>query len=345
VEREEAVKCLVCYGNNDIRLEDREIPQVEDDEVLVKIAYAGICAYEMRMIQRIPEEGASQPEVLGHEFSGTVAKMGKKVSGYQEGDRVTAHPLGGCGECYFCKRAQENFCTNGFNVLHVSRAGAFAEYTPVKAKQVYELPEGMSLETAALIEPVSIAVHAMDLSNIKAGYTVAVLGGGAVGLGCLQLAQHVGASLTILSDPVDPRLKVAKELGADFVVNPTKENLRDVVMKATDNLGVDTCIEAVGAKVTCQEAVSLTKNCGTVLIVGIAPAEARIELSPREIAVRELTVRGSEWSPYCFIRTIPLMKKLKIAPLITHVFSFSEIEKALEVQRNKEGIKILLRPE
>lgn len=339
------MKVVVWYGKNDLRYEDKEIPQIEDDEVLLKVAYAGICGSDLHIIEgKLPEEMLSPPLVLGHEFSGTVAKVGKKVTEYKEGQEITAHPWVGCGECYFCKRAQENFCQNPFCVLHNERSGAFAEYMIVKAKQVYALPKGMSLKTAALIEPMSIAVHAMDLANIKTGYSVAVLGGGIIGLACLQVALRVGAGLMILSDPVEARLEIGKKLGADIVVNPLKQNLKEVVMEATNGLGVDTVLEAVGVQATLDAAIPITKNAGTVMVVGVAPQGMKWTVNPQEINMRELCIQGTMWSPYSFIRTIGLMDKLETDLLATHVFPLSEFEKALEVQRNREGIKILFKP-
>ena len=144
---QKSMKALIWYGKDDIRFEDKEIPLIGDDEALIKIAYAGICGSDMHFLSgRYNEKFIRPPQVIGHEFSGTIAKIGKNVSGYKIGDRVTAHPFGGCGECYFCKRAQENFCLNPFNVLSQPRAGAFAEYTVVKAKQLYKLPENISLK-------------------------------------------------------------------------------------------------------------------------------------------------------------------------------------------------------
>ncbi len=341
------MKALVWYGKDDLRYEDRDIPQIAHDEILMKIAYAGICGAEMHIFEGRVDPAtlhtAPPPAVLGHEFSGTVAKIGKEVSGYREGDPITAHPWGSCGECYFCNQAQEHFCTNAFNVMTNPRAGAYAEYTAVRAKRVYRLPPDMSLKIAALTEPISIALHAIDLANVRPGYTVAVLGGGTIGLCCLQVAQRAGASLTIVSDPVESRLKVARELGADIVVNPTKGSLKEVLMQATDNLGVDSCIEAAGVKTTCTEAVSLTKNCGTAVIVG-ATLDMNVDVDFFEMCGREITLRGSHWSPYSFTRAISLMKTMDLDRLVTHVFGFSEIQKALEVQRSQSGIKILLRP-
>ncbi|UCB46819.1 MAG: alcohol dehydrogenase catalytic domain-containing protein [Spirochaetota bacterium] len=342
------MKALVWYGKGEIRYEDKEVPELGDDEILVKIAFAGICGAEMHIIDGrvdpIAINAAPPPQVLGHEFSGTVAKAGKEVSGFREGEKVTAHPWGSCGKCYFCKQAQEHFCTNAFNVLTSPRGAAYAEYTVLKASQVYKLPEGVSLKSAALAEPFSIAIHAVDLSMIRSGYTVAILGGGTIGLCCLQIAQHSGAALTILSDPIESRLKVAKGLGADIVVNPTKENLKKAIKKATGDLGVDTCIEAAGIEATCRETVSLTKNCGTVVMVG-ANLEMMVEMSPFEIVMREVKVQGSHWSPYSFNRTLSMLNKLDTDSLITHIFPFSEVQKALEVHRNQEGIKILLTPD
>ena len=120
--------------------------------------------------------------------------MGKKVSGFLEGEKVTAHPWGSCGKCDSCRQGQEHFCTNAFNVLTSPRGAAFAEYTVLKASQVYKLPEGLSLKAAALTEPFSIAMHAVDLADIRSGYTVAILGGGTIGLCCLQVAQRSGAA-------------------------------------------------------------------------------------------------------------------------------------------------------
>ena len=252
------MKAVIWHGPGDVRYEEKAIPSICEDEVLIKVAYTGICGSEIHIIDgHLPVSRIAPPQVLGHEFSGTIAQLGQNVTDFKIGDRVTAHPWVGCGECHYCRQAQEHFCTNPFNVLSNPRAGSWAEYTAVKAKQVYSLPQEMSLEIAALVEPFSIGLHAMDISNIRAGYSAVVLGAGVIGLACLQVAQRVGATLTIVSDLSDSRLELARKLGADIVVNPSRRNLRDAVLEATGGLGVHTCIEAVGVKATC-EAVSYT---------------------------------------------------------------------------------------
>lgn len=340
------MRALVWQGPGDVRYEERPAPSIAGDEILIRVSYAGICGSEIHIIDgHLPTSRIKPPQVLGHEFSGIVAEIGEDVSGIQVGQRVTAHPWVGCGQCYYCREGLEHFCTNPFNVLTNAQAGAFAEYTAVKAKQVYLLPEEMSLEEAALVEPFSIALHAVDISNIKAGYSVAILGAGMIGLTCLELAQHTGAAYTLISDLCDSRLAIAREFGADRVVNPAKEDLLPAVMQATDGLGVHTCIEAVGVKATMQQAPYLTRKCGMVLMVGLAPSDMTIEMNPYDMNMRELAIQCSRWSPYSFNRTLALMPKVNTKGIITHVLPFSQIEEALAIQRAREGIKILLHPD
>ncbi len=337
------MKALMWYGGWDVRYEDVDIPKVEDDEVLIKISHSGICGSEMHIlggrIDFIPP-----PTILGHEFSGTVAEVGKKVSGYTEGQKVTAHPFTGCGACYWCKNAKEHFCTDPFNVLTNPRAGGFAEYTIVKGKQVYAVPEEMSLLEAALIEPTSIAIHAMKQANIKPGSTVAVLGAGIIGLQCLQLAQHSGAGMTVLSDPFEKRRGIARKLGADITVDPIKESLVDVVMQATDGYGVDVVIEASGAVAANEAAVPILKNGGTIAIVGVAPNDYLLGVKPYEMMNREIKIHGSFWSPYSFSETIGIMPKIEAISLATHVLPLSQFQEAFKVQGTDDAVKVLFQP-
>jgi len=333
------------YGKGEIKYEEKGIPEIENDEVLIKVAYVGICASDIHIMEgRLPERVISPPQILGHEFSGEVVRKGKEVRSLNEGDRVVVHPWGNCGECHFCRRGQENLCTNPFNIVTNPRTGAFAEYAIAKGKQVYKLPMNISLDIAALVEPTSIAVHAMDLSNIKPGFSVGILGGGMIGIRCLQLTQKMGASVIILSEPIKFRREIARQLGADIVLDPNEDDVGETIRDVTDGLGVDTCIEAVGTQETCQQAMRLVKNGGTVLIVGFAPLDARISISPYEIYRKELTIRGSFWSPYAFERSIQLIKRIETKSLITHTFRLGEVEKALEVYKSKKCIKILLQP-
>ena len=333
------MKALVWYGPNDLRYEDWPVPELKDDEVLLKVSYSGICGSEMSIIHGINTHGAKAPKVLGHEFSGTITKMGKDVKGYSIGDRVTAHPHAGCGECYYCKRAQEGFCLNPFNFITSKDSGAFAEFTKVKAKSLYKIPDWMSLKTASLIEPISIALHAASLIQFQPGDTVVILGGGTIGLTCLMIMKQYGASTIILSDPVEVRREAAKKFGADIVGDPTTTDLVEVVKQNSEGFGFDLCIEAAGNDKTCAQAFSLVKKGATVLVVGVAPPDKLTPISFCDINKKEIKVIGSNWSPYSFDRTISIMKRFNPDPLITHEFKFQDWKKALESQENKTALK------
>lgn len=333
------MKGIVWYGPNDVRYEDWPIPELEDDEVLLKVAFCGICGSEMSIIHGINTHGAKPPKILGHEFSGTIAEVGKGVKGFYKGDRVTAHPHAGCGKCYFCKRAQEGFCLNPFNFITSKDSGAFSEFTKVKEKTLYRIPEEMSLKTASLIEPLSIAVHAISLVYFYPGDTVAILGGGTIGLCCLALMKNYGAGTVILSEPIKTRWELAKKFGADIIIDPLEEDLYECIMDATNGFGVDLCIEAAGNDKTCEQSINLTKKGGTVLVVGVVPIDKKTPISFGDINKREISIIGSNWSPYSFDRTISILSKINIDPIITHLFPLSEYKKAFKTQETKEAIK------
>jgi len=333
------MKALVWYGTNDIRYEEWPVPELGDDDVLLKVGFCGICGSEMSIIHGINTHGAIPPKVLGHEFSGTIAAMGKSVKGYKIGERVTAHPHAGCGECYYCKRGQEGFCLNPFNFITSKESGAFSEFTKVKAKTLYRIPDWMSLKTASLVEPISIAVHALSLINFVPGDTVVILGGGTIGLACLLIMRSYGSGIIIVSDPVASRREAAKKFGADVVVDPIHENLEDIIKQQSDGFGFDLCIEAAGNEKTCGQAISLVKKSGTVLVVGVAPPDKLTPVSFCDINKREIKIVGSNWSPYSFDRTISIMKRFDPDPIITHQFRLDQIREALASQENKDALK------
>lgn len=195
------MKSAVWVGKGEVKIEERPIPQPEDDEVLVDVSHTGICASDIHIIAGgLPATAVSPPRIIGHEFSGVVVAFGSKVKGFKEGDKVVAHTSGPCGECYFCQEGEENFCTNLFSVIRGPGQGSFAKYTVVKAKQTYHIPEGISLKDAALVEPAAIAVHCVVRAEIKPGQTVMVIGGGPIGLLTMQIARLAGSSKLILSE-------------------------------------------------------------------------------------------------------------------------------------------------
>jgi 2-desacetyl-2-hydroxyethyl bacteriochlorophyllide A dehydrogenase len=336
------MKSFVWYGEDDLKIEKKDIPSINDDEILIKVEYAGICASDLHIISGwLP--AFQPPKILGHEFSGIVYKTGEKVRNFKEGERVVAHPWGACGECYYCRNGQENFCENPYNILVSPNGGAFQEYVVVKSKQVYHLPTELTLKKAALVEPTSIAVHSIGLANVKIGDTVVVLGGGAIGLLSLQIAKYSGASLVILSEPDEFRRKIGKKVGADIVIDPLNSDIKDIVLQETNGRGADICVEAAGIRQTIELSTELVKNCGTVLQVGWIKEGSEVNVNMHAVYHKQIKIQGSFWSPYSFNKTINIMAKLNIDSLITIFNGIDSFVEAIKYAKEKKGIKIVVK--
>ena len=344
------MKCIAWYGGEDIRIEDVQIPELKEDEVLIKIAYTGICGSDIHVLNGgLSNKEIRFPLILGHEFSGIVSAFGSEVEGLKEGDKVCGNPIGSCGECYFCRNGMENFCTNPYAIIQgpggcrQRHRGAYAEYIVLKAKQVYKLPENISLKHAALIEPISIAVHCMDKAAIRVGETVVIIGGGSVGQLIMQMARLAGAGCVILSEPNDKRRSVAKSAGADIVVDPCSEDLKEAVLMNTNGLGTEVCIEATGVPALIEQSIGLLKFAGRTIQVGWPPAEKNIQINPFMFYRYELEIKGVQLAPYSFDRAISMVKRLDLEPIITHCFDLTDAMRAFETQKNKDGIKVLMK--
>jgi (R,R)-butanediol dehydrogenase/meso-butanediol dehydrogenase/diacetyl reductase/L-iditol 2-dehydrogenase len=232
----------------------------------------------------------------------------------------------------------EHFCEN---VGHTS--GGYAEYATFHKTAVYKLPDDVSLEKAALLEPLAVAVHAIDLSNIRVGSSVAILGGGPIGLILLQLAIRSGAAKTLVSEPVNGKRKVAEALGADMTVDPLHGHLEEIGQKLTGSRGFDTVIEMSGHMEVARQALLMAGKCGTVIWASVYPTDGEIAVPPAHIQRNELTIRSVFISPYTYPRALALLPKIETQSLITNIFSLEDIGKAFDVQKRGNAIKILIR--
>lgn len=288
------MKALLLSEYKKLELTDIPKPEIAADEVLVQIQACGICGSDIHgwdgsSGRRVP------PLVMGHEAAGIVAAVGKNVQGYTEGDRITFDSMVWCGDCHFCRAGRTNLCDNR-TVLGVScgdyrRYGCFAEYVNVPARICCHLPESLSFEHAALIEAVSVAVHAANRTPVSLGDTAVVVGSGMIGLLVIQAIKQKGCSRVIATDLNSSRLEVAKKLGADVTINVGEEDAAARVKELTNGRGADAALEVVGATATIQSAIDCTRKGGSVTIVGnLAPT---IELPLQSVVTRELNVFGS----------------------------------------------------
>lgn len=332
-----------------IEVQDVPEPKAASDQIKVKIAYCGICGSELHMfdpayakgmglVQRPGPARPAGPRIMGHEACGVVAEVGSQIKHFQVGQRVAMNFRSPCGACYYCTNGKEHFCERV-----VPASGGYAEYAIYKENTLFPLPDDVSLEEGALLEPVSVAVHTLDLANVKPGNTVAVLGGGPIGLLILELALKAGAAKTLVSEPVAERRQLAKLVGADVVVDPLKENLEEVGKKLTEGRGFDTVIEASGKIAVAEQALNLVDFGGTIVWAAMYPAGANAGVPPAYMYTKELTIRAVNISPYCFPRAMHLLPKLNLKPLIS-IMPIEQINEAFQSLIKGKGMKILIKP-
>ncbi|HEU4753060.1 MAG TPA: galactitol-1-phosphate 5-dehydrogenase [Armatimonadota bacterium] len=343
------MKALLLKEYCQLEVTDVPAPQIGDDDVLVRVRACGICGsdvhgYDGSSGRRVP------PLVMGHEASGVVAAVGKNVTRFKEGDRVTFDSTVYCGKCHFCRHGKVNLCDNR-NVLGVStgeyrRHGAFAEYVAVPQHITYKLPDSFPFEHAALIESVSIAVHAVGRAPVRLGDTGVVVGTGMIGLLVLQALKRAGCTRVYAVDIDDYKLDRARELGADEGFNSTKMDAAAEIAARTEGRGADVAMEVVGATASLNTAIACVRKGGAVTLVGnLSP---KVEMPMQAVVTRELTLLGSCSSCLEYPACIELMARgeIRVAPLISATAPLEEGPSWFDrLYRHEPGLmKVILQP-
>ena len=318
------MRALVYRGPKDVRLAEKPIPAVSDTDVLIKVLYCGVCGTDHHIYNGDGGAFAVKPPlVMGHEFSGIVEKIGSKVHKVVPGDLVTVDPNDMCGSCYFCKNAQEQFCTHNRG-YGTTVDGGFAEYCAVNEKQVFKLKKETSALAAAMTEPVSCCLHGIDLCKITAGSEILIIGGGPIGMIMLQLARMSGACKIIVSEPVASKRTLAEKLGADITIDPIHENLEAVLKAHTQN--ISTVVECAGTAGTVESAVRVAGKGATVMLFGLTGPDVSVQIKPDVIFKKELKITSSFINPYTFARTVTLIEsgRINLNDIITDVVAFED---------------------
>ncbi len=336
------MKAVVFSEPNKLVVEDRPIPRIGDGDVLVKVHACGICGTDIHIFHG--EHIVKFPVVPGHEFSGHIVEAGKDVANVKVGDRVTVDPNIVDHTCFFCRRGEINLCEN-LTAVGVNFDGGFAEYCRVPALQAYKVPDTISLDEAAMTEPLACCLHGIDRANISTGSSVVILGGGAIGLMMVQLARAAGARHIILSEPHEKKRHMAASLGADVVIDPLNQDLSAEVMAQTV-AGADVVIESAGRLETAELAPKLARRGGTVLQFGVVSQDKLVSISPYDIFYRELTILGSFVNPNTHARALELLasKRIEVMPLVSYRFPLDEVVHALEIAQGQDAFKVLMAP-
>jgi len=289
------MKSAVLHGQMDIRYEDVAMPEISDEEVLVRVKITGICGSDL---PRVLGQGAHYyPIILGHEFSGEIAKIGEKVDALSVGERVACAPLVPCHRCPDCQKGNYSQCKN-YAFIGSRDPGSWSEYVKVPAINCVQLPEGVTFEQGAFFEPATVALHGLNVMKFHGGTDVAVIGMGTIGLLTLQWAKILGAKRAFVFDIDEEKLRLARGLGADFCLNTFEDDFRKVIQEETNGSGFNMVVETAGVQFTEILSLEVAANKGNVMFIG-TPSKA-ITLKPREfehINRKELTVRGS-WMSY-----------------------------------------------
>jgi len=337
------------YGPMDLRLEEKEISPLDEGEILVKIKVTLTCGTDVKIYRR-GHPLITPPFPLGHEFSGVVEDVGKGVDNTLIGKSIVTSNAASCHLCFYCKRGLENLCEN-----HKILYGAFADYVKVPKEIVSQnlkiIPEGMSFEEAAMCEPLSCALHGVNRADVKIGDMVSIIGAGPMGLLMTQLCKLRGATVIVVDKNQD-RLRAAKNLGADYIIDnndrTTKDIASEVKAMAYGGRGVDISIEAVGLPETWEMAVHLTRKGGTAVLYGGAPAGTKISLETELLHYSELTIKGSYNTTAYEIETAFNLLSRRIIrgeEYISGKFSLSDVKKALEMHMAHKGIKYAVIPD
>lgn len=343
------MKALVLKQYKQFACEEVPAPEPGAGEVLVAVKACGICGSDVHGMDG--STGRRRPPiVMGHEAAGMIASIGRGVTGWVPGDRVTFDSTIYCGECAFCRRGMINLCDRR-RVLGVScgeyrQAGAFAEYVAVPQHILYRLPDGLAFEHAALVEPFSIAVHAIRRSPPTLNDTVVVVGAGMIGLALVQALSQTGCGRLFVVDIAPDRLALAAEFGATHTINPGAEDALAAILRLTQGQGADLAFEAVGVPATVDLALRCLRKGGAATLVGNVTPKTEF---PLQVAVtRELTIRGSCASQGEYPACLDMLARgeLRAAPLISATAPLSEGAVWFERLYRKEPglLKVVLKP-
>ena len=346
-------KMAMCYGPLDLKVEEREIEDPRPGEVQVQIKAALTCGTDVKIYKR-GYPFLTPPFPVGHEFAGIVTAVGAGMDPDLVGKRVVTSNGAGCQYCFYCMRDQDNLCEgmeDDFDEF-VQMGGGFAEYinvhAPIVKQNLMVFPDDVPFESASMVEPLSVALHGINMAGIEIGDTIAIIGAGPMGLLKTQLAKMRGAYIIVIEKDAG-RLEHARRLGADVVINPGEVDdvVKAVREKANDGRGPDRVIEAVGLPATWELAVDLVRKGGTVVEYGGCAKGTTITVDTVRLHYDEIVIKGS-YSASALETEIAfrLLSRgmIKAEDYVSGVYSLDDTKKALDAHMNGEGIKFLIKP-
>ena len=339
------------YKPGEVKAEQVPIPRPGPGELIVKSSVSLTCGTDVKMFRR-GHPFAKLPQIMGHEFAGTVSAIGAGVENFKVGMKVVSANSAPCNKCFYCLRHQPNLCEHlEDSILGFTWPGTYAEYVRIPERIVrqntFQIPDGVVLDSAASLEPLACVVHGWELAGSVLGGVVAIIGGGPIGLLHAQMARVNGAKRVALCDVVQDRLEEAKKIGVDATINSANESLTSRILELSDGRGADVVVEAVGRQETWETAPALARKGGTVLLFGGCPTGTSTCFEAEKIHYGEVHIQGAfHHTPSSVERAFRLIisGQILIKPLISHEMPLQNAKEALQLMGSGKALKVALRP-
>lgn len=333
----------------DIEIKKVNIPEPKEDEALIKVYCIGVCGSDIHYYEhgKIGRYVVEDPIILGHELAGEVVKVGKHVQNIQIGDRVAVEPGVICGRCNYCKTGRYNLCPDVVFMATPPVDGAWAEYVSVRSDFLFKLPDEISYEAGALLEPLSVGIHAISRGKVTPADRVLITGLGPIGLLAIQAAKMFGVQEIYATDIVSFRRQLGLKLGATNVMNPLNKNTNEEITELTRGKGVDVIIETSGNQLAISETIKIVNRGGRIVLVGL-PVVDEVSIDITHLIDSEFDIYGV----FRYANTYPTAiqalsnSSLNIEDIITHKFALKNIREAVEVARTEKdtSIKVMIYP-
>ncbi|MGD8240233.1 MAG: NAD(P)-dependent alcohol dehydrogenase [Armatimonadota bacterium] len=329
----DTMKAAVLHGVEDLRIDDVPVPSLPSPhDVIVRIQQVGVCGSDIHYFRhgRIAHFVVQEPMILGHECAGEVVEVGDEVTTLKQGDRVALEPGVPCRRCEFCHEGKYNLCADVVFFATPPVDGAFCEYVASPADFAYKLPDNVSAEEGAMMEPLAVGMWSTHRARVGAGDSVAILGAGPIGLVTLQAARARGATTLIISDVEQPRLDFAGKLGATHALNARECDVVEAVKEITGGRGTDSVLEAAGTVETLNQALKAVKTGGRVIVIG-APPQDEAPISIPDLILRELDIGGIFRYANMYPRAVAAVAagRIDVKSMITHHYALPETREAL----------------
>jgi L-iditol 2-dehydrogenase len=344
------LKAIVFHGINDVRLDDIAIPEINENEALLKVHVSALCGTDLRVKasghRGIPE---NDTRILGHEVAGTIVRIGGKVSDLKEGMRVAVAPVSGCGVCRQCISGMQVFCSKDM-VLGLTTSGGLAEYMVIpephiKGGNVFIMPGNMGFDVAAIAEPLATVFTGLSACEVKPADVVLIIGAGPVGLMHMQMAKIFGAQKVIVSEILEERREMALKFGADCVVNPLKEDLKEIILNLSHGRGADAIIIAAASAEAQSQSLNLVAIGGQINFFGTLPkGKEKVIIDSNKIHYKNIKILGTTGTTVInYYKTMELIigNKIDLSKFISGRYDLNQYEEAFEAARSTKSLKVI----